>query len=494
MPGKKKSSWVKWLLSLLVLGGAVAGGVAYVKQPKETAPDYKSTTVVRGDITQLVTANGQLTPVVNVEVGSQVSGIIEKINVDFNSKVTNGQVIAQLEPATYQANVMQAEGELANARASLELAQVNARRAEELHKNSLIPRSDYDKAMADLHQAEAMVKIREASLKRSQTDLERTTIYAPIDGVVISRNVEVGQTVAASFNTPKLFQIANDLANMEIEAMVSEADVGGVEEGQRVSFNVDAFPTRQFQGEVKQVRYAPNTNQNVVSYTTIVEVNNADLKLRPGMTANASIITAQKQNALKVPNAALRFRPPENPTAKTTATASAGALASTNKSATAGAPSGTNGSSFAQSPPGEGGARPDREEMRRRFENMSPEERAAMRERMRARFGEGGPPGFGGNRGGGGLSRATQEGPVTRTLYLLAKSNSPAAKEKQLAQAVTVKTGITDGSFTEVLEGLKEGDVVITGLNTPAPTAASTQAPPGGSPFGRPFGGGFRPR
>ncbi len=484
-------------MSLLVLGGAVAGGVAYVRQPKETAPDYKSTTVVRGDITQLVTANGQLTPVVNVEVGSQVSGTIEKINVDFNSKVTNGQVIAQLEPATYQANVMQAEGELANARASLELAQVNARRAEELHKNSLISRSDYDKAMADLHQAEAIVKIREASLMRSQTDLDRTTIFAPIDGVVISRNVEVGQTVAASFNTPKLFQIANDLAKMEIEAMVSEADVGGVEEGQRVNFSVDAFPTRQFQGEVKQVRYAPNTNQNVVSYTTIVEVSNADLKLRPGMTANASIITAQKQKVLKVPNAALRFRPPENPAAKTAATASAGAPTSTNKSATSGAPSGTNESSFAQSPPdGDGGPRPDREEMRRRFENMSPEERAAMRERMRSRFGEGGPPGFGGNRGGGGVSRATQEGPVTRTLYLLAKTNSLAAKEKQLAQAVTVKTGITDGSFTEVLEGLKEGDVVITGLNTPTPTAASTQAPPGASPFGRPFGGGggFRPR
>ncbi|MBI4326792.1 MAG: efflux RND transporter periplasmic adaptor subunit [Chloroflexi bacterium] len=495
MTGKKKSSWVMWLLSLLVLGGAVSGGVFYFKQPKETAPDYKSTAAARGDITQLVTANGQLTPVVNVEVGSQVSGIIEKINVDFNSKVTNGQVIAQLEPATYQANVMQAEGELANARASLELAQVNARRAEELHKNSLIPRSDYDKAMADLHQAEAIVKIREASLKRSQTDLDRTTIFAPIDGVVISRNVEVGQTVAASFNTPKLFQIANDLSKMEIEAMVSEADVGGVEEGQRVTFTVDAFPTRQFQGEVKQVRYAPNTNQNVVSYTTIVEVNNADLKLRPGMTANASIITAQKQNVLRVPNAALRFRPPENPTAKTAA-ASAGAPASTNKIATAGASSGTNQPSFTQaSPGGDGGPRPDREEMRRRFENMSPEERAAMRERMRARFGEGGPPGFGGNRGGGGFARATQDGPVTRTLYLLAKTNAPGAKEKPLAQAVTVKTGITDGSFTEVLEGLKEGDVVITGLNTPTLPTASMQAPPGGSPFGgRPFGGGFRPR
>src|SRR2546426_7498759 len=308
----KKSSGIKWLVILVVLGGATAGGVAYVKRPKDAAIDFKSASITRGEITQVVTANGQLTPVVNVEVGSQVSGTIEKILVDFNSKVTNGQVIAQIDPETFDANVMQAEAELDNTHASLELAQVTARRAEALYKSKLISQSDYDNAMAALHQAEAVVKIREASLKKAKTDLERTTIYAPIDGVVISRNIEVGQTVAASFNAPKLFQIANDLGKMEIEAMVSEADVGGVEEKQPVTFTVDAFPTRQFRGLVKQVRYAPTTNQNVVTYTTVVGVNNDDLKLRPGMTANASIISAQRRDALKISNAALRFRPPDN--------------------------------------------------------------------------------------------------------------------------------------------------------------------------------------
>src|SRR5688572_23307730 len=153
--------------------------------------------------------------------------------------------------------------------------------------------------------------MREASLSRAKVDLERTTIYAPISGIVISRNIEVGQTVASSFNTPTLFLIANDLSKMQIEAMVSEADVGGVEENQKVQFNVDAFPGRQFDGTVKQVRYAPTTNQNVVTYTTVVEVNNADQKLRPGMTANASIVLAEKTGVLKIPNSALRFRPPE---------------------------------------------------------------------------------------------------------------------------------------------------------------------------------------
>src|SRR5260221_10171949 len=185
------------------------------------------------------------------------------------------------------------------------------RRAKELRVAELIPVSDYDKAVAGRHQAEAVVKIRQAALNKSKVDLERTTIYAPIDGMVISRVVDVGQTVAASLNAPTLFTIANDLRNMRIEAMVSEADVGGVQDGQQVTFTVDAFPGRKFRGNVTQVRYAPVTNQNVVNYTTIVEVNNADLKLRPGMTANASIVTAQRRDALRVPNAALRFRPPE---------------------------------------------------------------------------------------------------------------------------------------------------------------------------------------
>ncbi len=492
MAGTKKSGWWKWFLILVVVGGAGAGAVAYAKRPKDTALDFRTTSVARGEIIQTVTANGGLTPVVDVEVGSQVSGIIKKIFVDFNSKVTNGQVIALIDPETLEANVMQADAELANTRASLELAQVNARRSEELYKNRLISQSDNDNAMAALHQAEAMVKIREASLKKAKTDLERTTIYAPIDGVVISRNIEVGQTVAASFNTPKLFQIANDLSKMEIEAMVSEADVGGVEEKQPVTFLVDAFPTRQFRGSVKQVRYAPTTNQNVVTYTTVVEVNNDDLRLRPGMTANASIITAQRRDALKIPNAAMRFRPPENSILKPPPESG-----STNRATKAAVPADTSG----EPPPPPWvaeGRRPNRDEMQKYFESLTPEQREAARRQFRERTGGGrgsggdGPGGLGGGRGSRGVAEAASrpEGPVTRTVYLLEKTRSPTGKEIAMAKPVTVKFGITDGTYTEVIEGLKEGDVVITGANTPAATTASLQ-PQQSSPFGRP---GFRGR
>jgi HlyD family secretion protein len=477
---------------LVILVGAGAGAVAYVKRPKETALDFKSAPITRGELTQVVTANGQLTPVVNVEVGSQVSGTIQKILVDYNSKVTNGQVIAQIDPETFEANVMQAEAELANTRASLELAQINARRAEQLYKNRLIPQSDYDTTMAALHQAEAMVKIREASVKKVKTDLERTTIYAPIDGLVISRNIEVGQTVAASFNTPKLFQIANDLSKMEIEAMVSEADVGEVEEGQLVTFSVDAFPTRQFRGAVKQVRYAPTTNQNVVTYTTVVEVNNDDLKLRPGMTANASIVTARRPDALKIPNVALRFRPPENVIVKATTNAPSAGDHSTNSAAARGS------SGEPPTPPWvREGRRPNPDEPQKWMASLTPDQREMVQQRFRQSGGgrrpggDGSRDGFGGGRGFRGSAEppTRQEGPVTRTIYTLEKTKSAPGKEIAMARPVTVKIGITDGTYTEVLEGLNEGDAVITGANVPA-TTATAQAPQA-SPFGR---SGFRGR
>src|SRR6185295_1541980 len=477
MTGNKKPKRIKWIVILVVLGGAAVGAVAYVKRPKDAPVDFRTSPITRGAIMQSVTANGQLTPVIDVEGGSQVSGIIEKIYVDFNSKVTNGQVIAKIDPETAEANVMQADAELANTRASMELAQINARRAEELFKSRLIPESDYQTTMAGLHQAEAMVKIREASLKKIKTDLERTTILAPIDGIVISRNIEEGQTVAASFNTPKLFQIANDLSKMEIDAMVSEADVGGVEEGQTVTFTVDAFPTRQFRGLVKQVRYAPTTNQNVVTYTTVVEVNNDDLKLRPGMTANASIITAQRRDALRIPNAALRFRPPEeaiiNP--PTTAPATSRISGSGTNATASASPSGE-----VPTPPwvAEGRQPNGFEEVRKWMDSLTPEQRVAAQAQFRARGGGGGrggrgqggegrQGGFGGGRGFGGASEAVsrQEGPVTRTIYVLEKTRPSSGKEIAMAKPATVKFGITDGSYTEVIEGLKEGDVVIVGAN-----------------------------
>jgi HlyD family secretion protein len=505
MTHNKKSGWWRWLLLLLVVGAAAGGWKYYRSRAKDTTPDFKTTVLARSEITQAVTATGQINPVKNVQVGSQISGIIKETFVDFNSTVTNGQVIAQIDPSTHEQNVTQAEAELANAKAAEELAQLNHRRAKNLFDNGLITVQDHEKSLVELHQAEAVVRMREAALRKSKVDLERTTIYAPINGVVIVRNVDVGQTVAASFNTPTLFQIANDLAKMQIEAMVSEADVGGVEVGQKVTFSVDAFPTRQFEGQVKQVRYAPITNQNVVNYTTIVEVNNADLKLRPGMTANASIVTAQRRNALRLPNAALRFRPPEGVTVQGGAIALGAAGTSPHRSTNLLDQARTNEPAPSLAAFGEGGGRLSPEERRRRFENLSPEEREQMRARFRARFGDGPPPGAGGFGGGGlgaggfgggmgsGLARATQEGPVSRVVYVLAKGN-PGGNGKPALKAVTVKLGITDGAFTEVLEGLKEGDTVVTGLNTPTTTAAAgPQAPGGRSPFGGPFGG-FRPR
>ena len=497
MSSKKRFGAWKWLVCVVLVAAAVGAWKYYSAQAKDQAPDFKTTAVTRGDLTQVVTANGQLSAVKNVTVGSQVSGIITELYVDFNARVTNGQLIAEIDPSTYLQTITQNEAELANSKAGLELAQLNMRRAKELRAAELISAAEYDKTEVELHQAEAVVKTRNATLEKTKVDLARCKIYAPIDGVVISRAVDKGQTVAASFNAPVLFNIANDLHFMRIEAMVSEADVGGVEEGQRVNFTVDAFPGRIFHGEVTQVRFAPVTNQNVVNYTSVVEVNNDDLKLRPGMTANASIITAQRRDALRVPNAALRFRPPENSIVKST-NSPAGGHGTNQVMARAGGEGGPNGS-------GGDGERPNREEMRRRFESMTPEQREEFRSRMRARFGgEGGSGGGGGRlsgeggsgRGGGGSGRG-ESSPV-RTVYILEKE-ALANKEEAVLRPVTVKVGIADAASTEILEGLKEGDQIVTGVNLPVGSPAAMAATPGrgpGGPFGGPFGGGggFRGR
>ena len=461
---RKRRSWSKWLVIVCLVGVSAFAWKRYSQKSGDSQAVIKSVSVSRGNISQTVTANGQITPVKNVQVGTQVSGMIQELHVDFNSHVTNGQVIARIDPSVYEQNITQAEAELANAKAAYLYAELNHKRARELRANDLLSPSEYEKTVADLAQADAGVKMREASLKRAQVDLGKTTIYAPVDGVVISRAVDVGQTVAASLNTPTLFQIANDLRKMRIEAMVSEADVGGVEEGQNVTFQVDAFPGRQFRGKVSQVRFAPVTNQNVVSYTCVVDVNNNDLKLRPGMTATASIITAERRDVLRIPNAALRIRPPENLLPKSASETNSMASGRSNSPALA--------------ERGAGGDR--REEMRRRFESMSPEEREQMRQRFRQGGGPGGPGGF--NAGMSGPQ--TPDGPATRTVYVKDPS-APAGKP--LLKAVTIKTGISDASFTEVLEGLEEGAEIVTSISNPALAAAGP--PQGNSPFGGSFGG-----
>jgi HlyD family secretion protein len=359
---------------------------------------YQTATVTRGAITQVVTATGTLNPVVNVQVGSQVSGNIQKLFVDFNSEVKAGQTVAQIDPALFQAAVTQAEGDLATAQAALELAKVNAARTQKLFVEKNSSQQDVDSANATLHQAEGNVKIKQGALDKAKADLEHCTITSPVDGVVISRSVDVGQTVAASLQAPVIFQIANDLTKMQIDSNVAEADVGAVEVGQDVDFTVDAFPTRTFHGKVVQVRNAPITVQNVVTYDTVIGVDNKDLKLKPGMTANVSIIIAHKDNVLQLKNAALRFRPPE--------------------AATAAAPSQPRpaSSSGGQSQRPTGGAR-----------ERKPE----------------------------------------RTVYTLSFGRPKPAQ---------IKTGISDGIVTEVMEGLKEGDRVIT-AELSAPAAASSSPP-----------------
>jgi len=377
---------------------------------QSSASGYLTATVTRGPITQLVTATGTLNPVVNVQVGSQVSGNIQKLFADFNSQVKSGQVVAQIDPALFQAAVTQAEGDLATAQAALELAKVNAARTQELFTKKNSSQQDLDTANATLHQAEGNVKIKQGALDKAKADLDHCTITSPIDGVVISRNVDVGQTVAASLQAPVIFAIANDLSKMQIDSNVAEADIGAVNVDQDVDFTVDAFPTRTFHGKVVQVRNAPITVQNVVTYDTVIGVSNPDLKLKPGMTANVSIIIEHKDNVLQIKNAALRYRPPDAATTEQPKTSSAKATA----------PGSTSSPS---------GQRPT----------------------------------------------AAREPKPERTVYVLSYGRP---------KAVQIKTGISDGIMTEVTDGLKEGDRVVT-AELSSPSASS-------SPPANPFSGARR--
>jgi HlyD family secretion protein len=339
MAENQNSNWIKWIIIISAGVAVIVGGVWYFKSGKSAESDYQTTPVTRGDLTQVVTATGTLNPVVNVTVGSQVSGIINKLNVDYNSTVKSNEVIAEIDPSTYRAAVEQATADLANAKANLELQQAEAERSAELFTNKLISSSDYDTAIATLHEAQATVQIKQAALDNANANLGYCKIRSPVDGIVISRAIDLGQTVASSFNTPTLFQIANDLTKMQIDSSVAEADVGGVVEGQSVDFTVDAYPYRAFYGTVVQVRNAPTNSSNVVSYDCVVSVTNSDYKLKPGMTANISFIIAQRENALTIPNGALRFHPPEN------------AVVETNSAATQPA---TNGGNFAGTSGGQG--------------------------------------------------------------------------------------------------------------------------------------------
>ena len=303
-------------------------GCFFLFKGKENGMKYRVQKVARGEIVSSVTATGTVNAVTTVLVGTQVSGTIKTLYVDFNSPVKRGQLIAQIDPATFEAQVGQAKANLFSAKANLEKSEatvIDAKRTmernRELVSENLIAQSDFDTAetnyetaKASRGEAKAQIAQTEAALKFAETNFQYTRIVSPVDGVVISRNVDVGQTVAASFQTPTLFTIAQDLTKMQIDTNVDEADIGKVTVGQNVDFTVDAYSETTFKGSVWQIRNAPIIVQNVVTYDVVIKVDNSELKLKPGMTANVSIIIAIKKKALKIPNVALRFMPSEKET------------------------------------------------------------------------------------------------------------------------------------------------------------------------------------
>ena len=280
-------------------------------KPSGSAARYETVPASRGTIVERTTASGTLSAVVSVDVGSQVSGKISALYADFNSPVKKGALVAEIDPTVYQAALRQAEGDLASARADVTLKHQNLERKKILVPLKAASQLDLDQATAELAQAEAAVTIKEAALESAQANLGYCKITAPVDGIVIARDVDLGQTLAAAMTTPILFTIAQDITKMNIKADVSEADIGQVREGQAVDFTVDAFPDDVFHGAVTQVRKAPTTTQNVVTYQTIISVDNPEQKLFPGMTADVSIMVAERTNALKIPNTALRYTPPD---------------------------------------------------------------------------------------------------------------------------------------------------------------------------------------
>lgn len=449
------------LLWLLLVPG-VLGGLSFLRGRGE-ATQFTTAAVDRGDVVEVVGATGALEAVTTVQIGSQVSGTIQSLNADFNSTVKKGQVIARLDPSILDARLGQAQANLLAAKANVERARSTVEdmrqkyeRAKELAAQKLLPvteletaKANYDGAVAQLKANEAAESQSLANLNQAKVDLSHTVIDTPIDGVVISRNVDVGQTVAASFQAPVLFVIANDLARMRVNASVDEADVGRVRESQDVTFHVDAFPEREFQGVVEQVRLNPTTVSNVVSYNTIVAVDNRDLLLRPGMTATVSIVVRKAENALRIPASALRFRPEgyQRPTGGT-----GGAAAS-------GTPGASRGG---REPPAQGV--PGQWAGRRTGAGGRPGGDAAGTAMAGERRGPGGP---GGGRGPG---RPT-------TVFVPGEQGQP--------KAVDVRIGISDGQFVELLEGLDEAAPVITGTEIPGARAAGPR--PGSSPSSNPF-------
>lgn len=303
----------KILIGVSVAAGLIGGGVWYAKQREAKNPEvrYKLAAVEKGDVTQTVSANGTLNPVVLISVGTQVSGTVRKLYVDFNDKVKKGQALLELDDALVSATERQSAASVVNAQATLELAQANEVRMKSLLAQEYVSKQEYDQASQALKSARAQVALAKAQNERDRANLNFTVIRSPVDGVVIDRVVDLGQTVAASFQTPTLIKIAQDLSEMRIDTSFAEADIGNIREGQKARFTVDAFPSRHFIGEVQQIRLNPTNQQNVVTYNVRINVANPDEVLLPGMTAYVNIGVQKREGVLLVPNAALRFKPAE---------------------------------------------------------------------------------------------------------------------------------------------------------------------------------------
>lgn len=461
----------RWIVAVVIVVGAAAVTATIAVRRDPSAPTYRFVKVERGRIDSVVSATGTLSAVTTVQVGTQVSGLISKLLVDFNGKVEKGQVIAQLDTTLLESNLLDAEATLERAQADLLQADRDLQRLTALNEQGITAVADFNKAQYSHDVASASVKSAQASLSRARQNLAYATITAPISGTVVERDVDVGQTVAASLATPKLFVIANDLSEMQILAPVAESDIGEIKEGQTARFTVKPYPERRFTGIVKQVRLQSAIDQNIVNYTVVISVKNPDGKLLPGMTATVDFLVASAEDVLKVANAALRFRPPE--------AVLAGVRARMQKELAArGAGTGE----------GDGAI----EGAGDRSDGGGPPAKPGDSSRLMA----GGFPG-GGMLGDGfpGSMPSRKRGadgtnggePQMAMLYYL--------KDGKLAM-LPVRPGITDGQFTEVHGPfLADGMQVIAGMTQTASTAAATtnpfQASQSSRPPGPPPPGGF---
>lgn len=499
----------------VILLALAAGAAAYYMRRGETGPEIVTTPVTRGDVTEAVSATGTLEAVNTVLVGTQVSGTIAQLHADYNSIVRKGQVVARLDPSLFQTQIDQAEANLARAEADMERlkvavddAQTKLARARELSARNLIPASELEtadvnvrSAQAQLRSAQAQVTQARANLNQTRVNLRHTVIRAPIDGIIISRDVDVGQTVAASMQAPTLFVIAADLTKMKVNANIDEADVGRIRPGQRVSFRVDAFPTDEFEGTVSQIRLQPAVVQNVVTYATVIDVPNQELKLKPGMTANVSLQIARRNDVLRVPNMALRFRPTTDIFAALGQSPPEEGLPGVLR------PRGTGGE-VAPAAPGAQDQTPepapssasDPERRRRamdRLQSLPPEERDRALQRLREREDVERPDG-GVRPGAAGEARARaarQErgaqpapAPEAQTIDALfgpLPTTETSGRVWRFVDgrliAVRVRLGVSDGTHTELIAGgLADGTPLVTGVllqATPGPTQGGTRSP-----------------